>query len=65
MDPTNLTYKKAIVFNLAPSKKHNSVASFSFFVSDPLAKLRFDSDLCFSYTRNPMSKSLCANSYLL
>ncbi|VDL52760.1 unnamed protein product [Hymenolepis diminuta] len=47
------------------TKKTNSDVSFSFFVSDLLAMLRFDSDFCPFWTRNPMSKCLVADSNLL
>ncbi|VUZ52882.1 unnamed protein product, partial [Hymenolepis diminuta] len=50
------------IFNLVLLKKTNSGTSFSFLVSDLFATLRFDSDFCPSWIRNPMSRSFVADS---
>ncbi|VUZ53823.1 unnamed protein product [Hymenolepis diminuta] len=55
----------ALVSDLVLSKKTNSEVSFSFLVFDLLTMVWFDSNLCPSLIRNPISRSLVTDPNLL
>ncbi|VUZ39526.1 unnamed protein product [Hymenolepis diminuta] len=60
-----LTNFEPRVFDLLPSMRANSDASFSFLVSNPPAVLRFDLDFCQSCTQILMAECLMADSNLV